>query len=115
MIHSGSGQVWNNLYVKPFTKVLVLVGCRVTSKIVGIGPSERNLKDYNHVQCGQRSRLQSDSSKKKAILYGAAKMQKHSIMGTRFVYNWTDMMVGMGLDKIVHHDREPRHASIFNS
>ena len=24
-------------------------------------------------------------------------------------------MVGMGLDKIVHHDREPRHASIFNS
>ena len=35
-------------------------------------------------------------------------------MGTRCVYNWTDMMVDMGLDKILHNDREPLHARIFN-
>ena len=42
-------------------------------------------------------------------------MHKNSIMGTRCVYNCTDMMVEMGLDKIVHNDRDPRHARIFNS
>ena len=42
-------------------------------------------------------------------------MHKNSIMGTRYVYNWTDMMVDMGIDNIVHNDREPRHARIFNS
>ena len=42
-------------------------------------------------------------------------MHKNSIMGTRCVYNWTDMMVDMGLDNIVHNDREPCHARIFNA
>ena len=42
-------------------------------------------------------------------------MQKNSIIGTRCVYNWTEMMVDMGLDKIVHNDREPCHARIFNA
>ena len=46
--------LWHNLYAKPFTKFLGLVGCRVTSKIIGIGPSEINCKDYKHVQRGQR-------------------------------------------------------------
>ena len=92
-----------------------MVGLRVTSKIIGIGPSERNWKDYKHVQSGQRPRLQSDSSEKQAILYGASKMHKNSIMGTRRVYNCTDMMVDTGLDNIVHNDREPRHARILNA
>ena len=61
------------------------------------------------------SRMKSESYEKQAILYGAQKMHKNSIMGTRCVYNWTDMMVDMGLDNIVHNDREPRHSNIFNS
>ena len=36
-------------------------------------------------------------------------------MGTRCVYNWTNMMVIMGFDNIVHHDRELYHARIFNA
>ena len=36
-------------------------------------------------------------------------------MGTRCVYNWTETMVEMGLDNIVHHDREPYNARIFNA
>ena len=103
------------MYVKPFTKVLVLVGLRVTSKIIYIGYYESNFNDYNHVQRGNISRLQSDSSKNQAILYGTEKMHKNSILGTRCVYNWTNMMVDMGLDKILHHDREPCHSRIFNS
>ena len=87
----------------------------MTSKITGIRPSERNREEYKHVQRGQRSRLQSDSSEKLAILYGAAKMQKNPIMGERCVYNCTNMMVDMGLDNIVHNDREPLHARIFNA
>ena len=87
----------------------------MTSKIIVIGPYEINWKDYKNVQRGQRSSLQSESSDKQAIIYGAAKMQKNSIMGTICVYNWTDMMVDMGLDNIVHNDRETSHARIFNA
>ena len=65
------------MYTKPFTKVLLLVGFCVTSKILVIGHSERNWKDYKHVQRGQRSRLQSDSSEKQAIIYVTANMQKN--------------------------------------
>ena len=97
--------MWHNLYAKPFTKVLILVGCQVTSNILGILNYESDWKYYKHVKCGQSFHLQSYSFEKKAILYGAAKMHKKSIMGTECVYNWTDMMVGMGIDKIVHHDR----------
>ena len=80
-----------------------------------MGNSERNWKDYNNVQRNQRSCLQSESSDKQAILDGAAKMNKKSIMGTICVYKWTDMMVGMGIDNILHHDRESRHANIFKA
>ena len=107
--------MWHNLYANPFTKFLGLVCCRVTSKTFGIVPFEINWKNYKHVQCGQRSRLQSDSYEKQAILYGASKMHKNFIIGTRCVYNWTDMMCEMGLDNIVNNDREPRHSRIFNA
>ena len=36
-------------------------------------------------------------------------------MGKICVYNWTNIMVDMGLDNIVHNDRAPRHARIFNA
>ena len=36
-------------------------------------------------------------------------------MGKICVYNWTNMIFDMGLDKIVHHDRELRHTRIFNA
>ena len=32
--------LWQNRYANPFIKVLGLVGCQVTSKILGIGPSK---------------------------------------------------------------------------
>ena len=56
--------------------------------MLGIGISEINWKYYKHVQSGQMSRLQSNSFEKQAILYGADKMHKNSIMGTRCLYNW---------------------------
>ena len=114
-IKYGKWYLWHNLYTNSFTNFLVLVGCRVTSKILGVGPSEINWKYYNHVQRGQSSCLQSDSSEKQSIFYGASKMDKNSIMGTRFFYNWTDMMVDIVLDNIVKNYREPRHARIFNA
>ena len=91
------------------------VGCQLKLQILVIGPSERNWKDYKHVQRGQRSRLLSDSSEKQAIIYGTAKMHKNSIMGTRCVYNWNNIMIDMGLENIVHHDRYPHHDKILNA
>ena len=60
-------------------------------------------------------RLHSESSEKQSILCVTEKMHKNSIMGTRCVYNWTDMMVDMGLDNIVNNGREPLRARIFNA
>ena len=114
-IKDGKSYLRHNLYAKPFIKVLGLVGYQVTSKFLGIRPSEINCKYYKHVQRGHRSRLQSDSSEKQAILYDVAKMYKHYIMGTRCVYNCTDMMVCMGLDSIVNNDRELCHATILDA
>ena len=59
--------------------------------------------------------MQSDSTEKQDILYGAAKMHKNSIMVTRCVYNWTNMMVEMGIDNITHNDRETLHARTLNA
>ena len=103
------------MYANPFTKILGLVGFQVTSKSIGIKPSERNWKDYKNLKRGQRSLLQSDSPKNQDILYGADKMHKNSIMVTMCVYNWTGMMVDIGLDNIVHNNREPHHVSILDS
>ena len=99
----GKSYLCYNLYVNPFIKVMGLVGCQLTSIILGIVTSEIYWKYYNNIQHGQSSCLQSDSSKKQAILYGASKMYKSSIMGTRCVYNWTGMMVDMGLHNLVHN------------
>ena len=44
-IKDGKAYLWHNMYLKPFTKFLGLVGCQVTSKILGIIPSERNWKE----------------------------------------------------------------------
>ena len=102
------------MYVKPFNKILGQVGFQLTPKIIGIGTSERNWNGYKHVQFSQSSRLQIDSSEKQAILYGAAKMHNNSITGTICVYNWTNVIFDMGLDKILRHYRDPCHARIFN-
>ena len=36
-------------------------------------------------------------------------------MGKICVYNWTNKIFDMGLDKILHHDREPHHTRIYNA
>ena len=61
-IKYGKSYLWHNMYPNPFTKFLGLVGCRVTSKVLGIGTSEINWKEYKHIQRGQRSRLQTSHS-----------------------------------------------------
>ena len=42
IIKDGKSYLWHNMYTNPFTKVLVLVGCQVTPKMLGIRSSERN-------------------------------------------------------------------------
>ena len=74
-----------------------------------------NWNEYKQVQSGQRSRLQSYLYNNQATLYDVTMMGKKCNMETRCVYNWANMMVDMGLDKIVHHYMAPRHSRIFNA
>ena len=83
-------------------------------KNLGIGTFKGNWKDCKNFQPDQRPHLQSDSSENQATLHGAENMHKISITGTICVYNWTNMMVDMGIDNFVSHDRELHHARILN-
>ncbi len=39
---TGKSYLWHDKYSLPYTVVLGFVGCRVTSKLCGIGPAERS-------------------------------------------------------------------------
>ena len=52
--------IYGKKYSLPSTKVLGFVSCRVTSKIIGIGYSERSWGDVKTIKSGNRSALGSD-------------------------------------------------------
>ena len=107
--------MWHNLYVKLFTKVLGQVGCRLTSQLsssellkILVRTNTLSYKARGHV-----CRVTHPISK----IYFMARQRctKTFIMGKICVYNWTNKIFDMGLDKILHYDREPHHTRIYNA
>ena len=54
------------------TKVLGFVSCRVTSKVLGIGASERSWDDVNTINYRKISSISSYVSEKQSIVYTSA-------------------------------------------
>ena len=52
------------------------VGCRTTSKIMGIGPGERAWGDVKHLKTSKRMRLSGYRTEKQAILYTTARINE---------------------------------------
>jgi hypothetical protein len=48
------------------------VGCRVTSKTLGIGPCERSWGALKSIKTGKRSAIKAESIEKRTILYTTA-------------------------------------------
>ena len=71
-ICDGNTHLWHQKYSLPSTKVLVVVSCRVTSKILGIGSADRSLGDVKTVNPGKRSAQKSNIFEKHSIVYTSA-------------------------------------------
>ncbi len=56
--------------------MLGYVGCRVTSKLCGIGPAKRSWGGVKQIKDGVRSHLGGESTEKRSVIYVTAKIQE---------------------------------------
>ncbi len=68
--------MWHKKYSLPYTVVLGYVGCRVTSKLCGIGPAKRSWGGVKQIKDGVRSHLGGESTEKRSVIYVTAKIQE---------------------------------------
>ena len=73
---SGKSYLWHEKYSLPYTVVLGFVGCRVTSKLCGIGPAERSWGGVKQIKDGVRSHMGAESTEKRSVIYVTAKIQE---------------------------------------
>ena len=67
---------WHKTYSVVPTKVLGKLACIVTSKVLGIGSSERNWKIVKHVKNGQRTNTDTIKCEKQELIYGIIMQKK---------------------------------------
>jgi Protein of unknown function (DUF 659) len=73
---TGESHLWHNQYSLPFTQVLGHVACRVTSKTLGIGASERAWAAVKHLKTDKRSHLSAKAVAKQSTLFCIASIDK---------------------------------------
>ena len=73
---SGKSYLWHEKCSLPYTVVLGFVGCRVTSKLCGIGPAERSWGGVKQIKDGVRSHMGAESTEKRSVIYVTAKIQE---------------------------------------
>ena len=73
---SGKSYLWHEKYSLPYTVVLGFVGCRVTSKLCGIGPAKRSWGGVKQIKDGVRSHMGAESTEKRSVIYVTAKIQE---------------------------------------
>ena len=78
-VKAGRSHCWHEKYSLPYTVVLGFVGCRVTSKCLGIGAAERSWGDVKTIKSGNRSHISAASVEKRAILYTTARVNEARI------------------------------------
>ena len=78
-VRAGNSHTWHKKYSLPHTKVLGWLACKVCSKQLGIGPSERSWGDVKHIKTDKRSHLGVESVEKRSILYLTARVAESRI------------------------------------
>ncbi len=68
--------MWHEKYSLLYTVVLGFVGCRVTSKLCGIGPAKRSWGGVKQIKDGVRSHLGGESTEKRSVIYVTTKIQE---------------------------------------
>jgi hypothetical protein len=67
---------WHQKYGKTESNWLGKLGCRVTSKINGIGNAERNWGKVKFLKSGQRAHMSADMISKQATIFGSASSER---------------------------------------
>ncbi len=73
---SGKSYLGHEKYSLPYTVVLGYVGCHVTSKLCGIGPTERSWEGVKQIKDGVRSHLGGESTEKRSVIYVTAEIHE---------------------------------------
>jgi len=96
LLDEGKAHVWHDTYSALNTDVLGWLGCRVTSKILGIGNAERAWGAVKQLMQGKRGAISGSRIKKQATIYAKScideamiKSQHIDDSNETFV-NWTD-------------------------
>ena len=79
---AGKSHLWHEKYSLHWTTVLGFVGCRVTSKVAGIGACERSWGDVKVIKSGKRSALSGESTEKRSIIYTTARVEEARLKRT---------------------------------
>ena len=75
-ILKGKSHTWYKKYSLQFTAVFGYVGCRCTSKILGIGGAEQAWGDVKTLKTDKRAYLSSKKKKMQSIIYTTAKLHQ---------------------------------------
>ena len=78
-IRDGNSHLWHQKYSLPFTKVLGFVASIVTSKVLGVGATERSWGDVKTIKSRKRSAISIDVSEKQSIVYTSACIESSRI------------------------------------
>ncbi len=74
----------------PYTQVIEIVACRVTSERLGIGADERSWSDVKMIKSGKWSNLSGYSLEKQTILYKSAHLEEAKICSDHESSNGSD-------------------------
>ena len=78
-IRDGNSHFWHLKYPIPCTKVIGFVACRFTSKVFGIGASERSWGDFNTIKSSKISAIRRYVSEKHSIVYTSSYIESARI------------------------------------
>ena len=103
-IANNKSHLWHKKHSLPNTKWLGKLGCRVTSKINGMGNAERCWGAVKHLKDNKRSHLSAKSVTMQATVYGAASAKRVALerrfKETEEVVSWEDEdLKCIGLDR----------------
>jgi hypothetical protein len=93
-IAENRSHMWHKKYTLKDTQVLGPLGCRVTSKLTGMGNAERCWAAVKHLKDGKRSHLSPAMATMQATVYGAACAERAALESKfkehREITSWED-------------------------
>jgi hypothetical protein len=94
----GESYIWHERYSLKVTDVMGYVECRVTSKVLGVGSSERPWGDVKQLKSDNRTHLCIESVERQSVIFGTSSLHEarvirknaETVEDVDTTYLWTD-------------------------